>query len=118
VVQEQKNASLFCCLSILLYPQLSIGNMSEGEAIFAGTVLAKRGEANIRGSGKFVTSSLNIFPEACCTVERAGGRQSNTTPPPLTIAVFLIRGYIFHLKDDVVLILTISVSFMMKSSTM
>ncbi len=50
-------------------------------------------------------------------VEKGCGRYSSTTPQHRRIFQ-LIRGYVFHLKDDVALILTIGVSFMKKGSTM
>jgi hypothetical protein len=61
MVQEQLNASLFCCLSIWLYPQLSISYMSEGGAIFAGTVLAKRGRKSMKQISEEENRSRRLY---------------------------------------------------------
>jgi hypothetical protein len=54
------------------------------------------------------TSSLNICPEACCTVERAVSR---SPAPTSTSALFLSWFADISLKDDVTVILLLGISF-------
>jgi hypothetical protein len=56
------------------------------------------------------TSSLNGYPEACC--RKGWGGWSTASPSPSPPPYFPSDPWIFHLKDDVTIILLLCVSFM------
>ncbi len=58
---------------------------------------------------KPLTSSLNICSEACSTVERGGGR-AEYRPPPYQRPLFPSLFVNISLKDDVTVILLLSIS--------